>query len=330
MDAEQSQSALDDAFLVEVIRERYHAQALALQQLPSGTGKYIYQVDLATGARWILRVVEDASKDTLVELGRLLMFFEQNNYAAERIIVTSEQEALSSAGNWHFCMTTFLAGTPLDASPAALRLLGASLGQLHALKPLLTSTPPQAGMLPAGELAFAQRQLIAIAPLVPGQYRQQYEYLETALSSIVHGTDLPTTLIHNDCHPWNALLTAPDKVTLFDWEGAGMGPAVLDIGFLLANCDRKAPWEPLARAPFHPDEERLRSVVEGYAQYHQLSTRELDYLPHAIRFRSLVFGACNFAEAIARHEPAEFSRWWWTRYSIADEIAATARRYFEQ
>lgn len=329
MDEKVSQQEIDDAFLSEIVREHYHAQALSFCRLPSDSGKHIYQVVLATGAYWTLRIVDETGRGTLVELAHLLLFFEQHDHPSERLVFTAEQEPLSSAGDWHFCMTTFLAGAALDATPATFSLLGAAVGRLHALKPLLTYTPPQAEMLPDGELAFARQQLDAIVPLVPRQYMKQYEWLDAAFSSIDHGTNLPTTLIHNDCHPGNALLTAPGQVTFLDWEGAGMGPAAIDLGFLLANCDGKAPWEPLSTT-FRPDAARLRAVVEGYAHYHQLNTNELAYLPDAIRFRSLVFGACSFAEAIAQHEPAEFSQWWWARYRAAEEIAEQARRHLER
>ena len=156
-----------------------------------------------------------------------------------------------------------------------------------------------------------------------------YEWLKKALLSIDSGMHLPTTLIHNDCHPANALVTAPGHVILFDWEGAGMGPALLDVGFLLVNCDGKVPWEPLSVGSFHPDEELLRAVIEGYGQHHQLTTDELDYLQDAIRFRSLVFGTCSFASAIAQQKSAEFSQWWWKRYCAAEEIADRARTFFE-
>src|SRR5437660_6867660 len=227
-------------------------------------------------------------------------------------------------------MTTFLVGAPPEYTPASLLILGSVVGQLHALQPLPTYVPPQADMLPSGEIAFAQQQLTAIASLVPHQYVAQYELLEKALSSIDYGVNLPTTLIHNDCHPGNALLTAPGQVTLLDWEGAGMGPAVLDVGFLLLNCDGKAPWDPLSATPFHPDGERLRAVIEGYCRYHQLTIDEFNYLPTAVRFRSLVFGACNFAAAIAKRENADFSQWWWKRYCVAEEIVDMARSCFEQ
>lgn len=329
MNGRTFQSDVEKLFLVECIREWYHAQVVSLHRLPSDSGKHVYQVNLANGACWILRMVEDPSKATLVELAHLLLFFEQQNYPAERIVLTVEQTTIVTVDDWHLFMTTFLVGTPLEYAPTTFSFFGAIVGRLHALKPLLTYVPPQAAMLPSGELAFAQQQLDAIASRVPHLYITQYEVLETALLSIDRGTSLPTTLIHNDCHPANALLTAPGQVTLLDWEEAGMGPAILDVGFLLVNCDGKVPWEPLSTVSFHPDEERLQAVIEGYCQYHQLTIDELDHLLDAIRFRSLIFGACSFASAIAQQERAEFSQWWWQRYCAAEEITDKARTYFE-
>lgn len=321
---------LDRSLLIEFIREWYRVQVISLHQLPSDSGKYIYRVKLASGGYWILRVGDDSSKAAITELARLLMFFEQKGYPAERLVLTTAQTAIVAINDWHLLMTTFLIGAPLECTPASLSLLGSVVGQLHALQPSLTYVPPQAEMLPPGEIAFARQQLTAIASLVPHQYVAQYELLEKALLSIDYGINLPTTLIHNDCHPGNALVTAPGQVTLFDWEGAGMGPAVLDVGFLLLNCDGKAPWDPLPAASFHPDAERIRAVIEGYCQYHQLTFDELEYLPTAVRFRSLVFGACSFATAIAKRENAEFSQWWWQRYCVTEEIVDMARSCFEQ
>lgn len=327
MDDRKFHPPLERPFLIECIRERYRAQVVSLHRLPSYSGKYIYQVSLANGTLWILRVVEDSSKATFVELVHLLLFFEQENYPTERVVFTIEQTAVVTVGDWHLLMTTFLVGTPLEYAPPTFSLLGAIVGRLHALKPSLTYVPPRASMLPANELAFARQQLDAVASRVTHPYITQYDLLEKALLSIDRGMRLPTTLIHNDCHPANALVTAPGHVILLDWEGAGMGPAILDVGFLLVNCDGKAPWEPLSTGSFHPNEELLQAVLEGYCQYHQLTTDELDYLPDAIRFRSLVFGAGSFASAIAQQKSAEFSQWWWKRYCAAGEIADVARTY---
>ncbi|GCE06823.1 phosphotransferase enzyme family protein [Dictyobacter aurantiacus] len=330
MNEKDLQPTLESPFLVECIHRYYHAQTVELHRLPSDSGKYIFRVDLVDGTRQILRVVTDSDKSALFELTRLLQFFEQQDYPAERIILTTEQATTVTVEGWHLLLTTFLVGNPLEYTPSMFRLLGGVVGQLHALKPVLTYDPPRAGMLPSNELAFAQRQLDAVATRVPHLYIPQFDLLETTLSSLDRGTHLPTTLIHNDCHPFNAVMTAPGHVTLLDWEGSGLGPAVLDVAFLLSNCDGKAPWFPLSPEPFHPATELLQAVIEGYRQYHQLTTAELAYLADAIRFRSLVFGVCNFAAAIAQQQNAGFSQWWWTRYRAADEIADQARTRFEQ
>lgn len=329
MNGRTFQSLLEAPFLVECIREWYHAQVVSLHRLPSDSGKSIYQVKLANGTLWILRVVEGPSKTSLVKLAHLLLFFEQQNYPAERIVFTVEQATTVTVDGWHLMMTTFLVGAPLSYTPATFSLLGAIVGRLHALKPSLTYAPPQARMLPSGEFAFAQQQLDAIASRLPRSYIAQYELLEQALVSIDRGTHLPTTLIHTDCHPANALVTAPGHITLLDWEEAGMGPAIQDVGFLLVNCDGKAPWDPLSTGSFPTHKELLQAAIEGYCHYHQLSTDELDYLPDAMRFRSLVYGACSFASAIAHQKSAAFSEWWWKRYCAAELIADQARTYFE-
>jgi|SRR5579872_273725 len=316
-------------FLVELVEQHYDVQVASLHRFHSDEGKHIYRVELANQSYQILRLVEGEERTNLIDLARLLLFFENVNYPAERIIATKQHMLVGSTGEWHFVMTTFLVGVPLQYTPLMFSLLGATLGQLHALTPLLTFTPPPAFMLIAGERAFAEQQLEAIASLVPKRYIAQYDLLQTALSSLDPITDVPATLIHNDCHPGNALLTAPEQVTLLDWEGSGMGPAILDVGFLMSNCDGKAPWEPLVSPPFPVNEANVQAAVEGYRQYHVLTSNELVHLPDAIRFRSLIFGSCSFAASIAHHEHAEFSQWWWRRYCLAEEIADKAMKYFE-
>lgn len=330
MNESQHNPELEISFLAELVKQQYDVQPVTLRRLPSDSGKHIYYVQLMNGVAWILRIAEEISEPVFVDLARLLLFFEKHNYPAERILLTKEQLAIGTAGNWRLLMTTFLIGTPLEYTSENFLLLGEVVGRLHSLKHSLTYSPPFAPALPTGELAFAQQQLASIASLVPQRFSTEYTLLETALVSFDRGTSLPTTLIHNDCHPANALMTARGQVTLFDWEDAGMGSAVLDIGFLLENCDGKTPWEPLSSLPLQSETTRIHAVIEGYSRYYQLTSDELSYLSNAIRFRSLVFGACCFATSIAKHEDASFSQQWWKRYSLAEEIADKAREYFEQ
>src|SRR5229473_3326586 len=79
----------------------------------------------------------------------------------------------------------------------------------------------------------------------------------------------------------------------------------------------------------NPDMRRIPAIVDGYCQYHLLTPTELDRLPDAIRFRTIVYGACSFASDILKYGGVEKSPWWWALYNAAEEIAGRARKRFE-
>ncbi len=102
---------------------------------------------------------------------------------------------------------------------------------------------------------------------------------------------------------------------------------MIDVGFLLVSCE--IPF--LGMPPFVADVERMSAIIDGYCHYHILTSMELDLLPDAIRFRSLVYGAVSFANAISKHSAEKYdTEWWWLRYQAADDIAARARQCFEK
>lgn len=333
------QSARDDLrLLATLIERRYGAEKAMLQPLPSESGKRIYRVEHAHGPRWVLRVYETGSSSAAQALATTLLFLEDQAYPAERIVRSLDDHVLVTTDyGRQLLMTTFLEGTATDYSPATLRVLGATLGRLHALQltaahPLARSLP-LAEMRPANELPWALEQLTSVAVHVPRRLQSWYDKLTAALRSIDLCEDLPRVLIHNDCHPDNTVHTSCRQVLLLDWEGAGLGPAIIDVGFLLASCDTESPWTP----PLPPDPARVEAVIAGYGQHHRLASAELDRLPDAIRFRALVYGAVSFANAIAsKTQPADnteqafASHWWWQRAQAADEIADWARKQFER
>jgi len=205
-------------------------------------------------------------------------------------------------------------------------LLGATLGRLHALQPIATTPAalPLAEMRPVNEISWALSQITGVKAQVPKYLYARYDTLVAALHNIRPCEELPRVVIHNDCHTANAVRTAAEQVILIDWEGAGLGPAVLDVGFLLSSSDTESRWTPA----LPPDPARVAAVVDGYCQYHMLTPAELEYLPDAIRFRAIVYGACSFAASIARDGKEDEDLWWWRRYNAAEEIAERAIRCF--
>jgi Ser/Thr protein kinase RdoA (MazF antagonist) len=318
--------------LSSCIRQRYNLQNIAIELLNMVPGKYVHRITLATGVSWILRIYQIANDQSVVfspfALARVLTFLEERQYPAVRIVRSTDGEMVVACDGWYYLMTTFIEGVPFDWSPTAFYNLGAALGKLHALRLHEARDMPRAGMLPGRELAYAQKQLERVEPLVPARLQSRYEELLQAIAQFDRLEDLPLACIHNDCHPANSICTADGQMQLIDWEGAGVGPAVIDVGFLLASSDNALPWTPLAPSDIYPlHEERIAAIVEGYCCYHALTPIELERLPDAIRFRCLVYGACHFASAIAGHQQ-EDPQWWWLRYTAAKEITMLAKVYF--
>ncbi len=208
---------------------------------------------------WVVRAFpppnDDSPPVSVTGLAATLLWLEQQGYPAERVVKATDQASVTQHGDWQVLLTTFLQGVRQHWSPAAgvfqaggeladtapveygvevYAALGTALGRLHTLRP--PATQPPAGMLPSRELKWVAGLLAGMAGSVPAHLQAQYDHLVTAVQTTKRGEDLPFTLIHNDPNPDNVVVTPAGEVLLIDWESAGMGPAVLDVGVGLSNC----------------------------------------------------------------------------------------------
>lgn len=309
----------EETFLVTSLKRFYNAHLVTWQCLHSDNGNRIYRLDLANNQNWVLRLFS-AEDESALHLADVLLFLGQQGYPAEQFVRAVNSDVLVRYKDTLLLMTHFVEGSPVDYSPSTLHLLGKALGKLHSLSLEDTSELPKAEMVPPPELA-------KVADSVPEALQKHYEILIKAINSVNRCENAPMTIIHNDCHLGNAIRTSLEQVRLIDWHGAGLGPAVIDVGFLLVSCE--IPF--LGIPSFSADIERIPTIIDGYCHYHTLTPIELDLLPDAIRFRSLVYGAVSFADAISKHSAEKYdTEWWWLRYQAADGIAARARRCFEK
>jgi len=119
---------------------------------------------------------------------------------------------------------------PVNELPDAVGRLGAAIATLHAAGP----TDRAAGLRRFTRLALPRvlhsAELVGRArPDVAVRARQ----LAIRLADTMPAAEGPV-LLHGDCHPKNALITA-DRIGLIDLDQAGTGAAANDIGSLLAR-----------------------------------------------------------------------------------------------
>lgn len=330
---------MDDA---RALATAYAAPDAVLSPLSSTPSKRLYRINRPGRTPWLLLVAPPGSVADPRADARMLDFLARHGYPAPRVVRTTAGDTVCAGEQGQVLVTTFVEGAALPADREAYTRLGQAVGRLHVL-PASAAQPPlrPAGMLPRNELAFARRQLATVRDRVPAALAARFEALAAACRADAWADGLPAVLLHNDCHPANAIQTPDGQVVLIDWEGAGLGPAIIDLGFLLVSCAVPLPagWadalrpDSWAAAPQQaawqtpaPDRALLAAVIDGYRRERVPSAAELALLPEALRFRSLVAAACALARQIDRGLAVDPEPWWSARLAAVDALAAEARQ----
>jgi Ser/Thr protein kinase RdoA (MazF antagonist) len=255
----------------------------------------------------------------------LLRALERLAYPAPRLFRTLDGDPVASQAGWHALFLSYVDGLAADYSLPGLQLLGATLGALHALP-----ASPQLGRAwwhPAHAVPTALRWLDQAAGTVPTRWRMLYQTARRVLHKAAGTSVLPAALIHADVWPENAVRSSVDQVTLIDWECAGWGPAVLDVGDLLLSAHYDT-------ATLTPNAARIAAVLAGYSQQRRLTAAEVEALPTAVAFSAAFHTALHFVRRIEERWDAADT----TRRLARDEarliagrdIAAAARAWIEQ
>jgi Ser/Thr protein kinase RdoA (MazF antagonist) len=295
------------------LEEQYGVCVADVEALDVG----VFRVDLVGSPSWVTRVFPaDRRLDDVEGDAAILRGLERHGFPAERC---AHSEPVSSFDGHGVLVTEFVErAAPLrPGRPAAI--LGALLGRLH--------SNPGAGMRPGGawhhlslvggpreELAAAAALLDDALPRVGARELSLFARLADELAAVDDCQDLPHAFVHPDFVPANAIPTPDERLVIVDWTGAGRGPRLWSLGFLL--------WAAGARS--------LRLVdiaVSRYRKHVTLEPDELARLSGAIRSRPLTLecwafsaGRRELADAVERVSEAAV---------LADRIAARARQAFE-
>jgi Ser/Thr protein kinase RdoA (MazF antagonist) len=121
--------------------------------------------------------------------------------------------------------------------------------------------------------------LAEAAPVIPDAERAAFGALRTEVAALDAAEGLPEALLHPDFVLANVVAT-PGGMILVDWAGAGRGPRLWPLAFLLY-------------AEAVKDPRRAGAVLLGYREHVRLEAEELDRLGAVAQARPLILGASS-------------------------------------
>ena len=298
--------------LASQLQERYGIEVRAVVALDAG----VFRVDRHDGPSWVARVFPAARALADVEAeADLLGALEQGGFPAERL---AHDEPVSSCGAETVLVTEFIEpAAPLKPGRSAA-LLGAMLGALHSRPGTRFRSGGAWHHLsftggPREEIAAAGELLDDAVGRVPARQLAMFDRLREAVERADDCADLPHALVHPDFVPANAIPTPDRRLLVVDWTGAGRGPRLWSLGFLL--------WAAGARHP------RLVEVaVSRYRKRISLEPEELARLEGAIGGRPLMIDCWSFCHG--RLSLAETVEQMDANSDLAKKIAVQARQAF--
>jgi Ser/Thr protein kinase RdoA (MazF antagonist) len=284
------------------LEERYGIRIRTTSELDVG----VFRVNRHDGPSWVARIFPATRPLTAAEGdARILQALERQGFPAERCATA---DPVSSHEGQGVLVTELVQGARADGRGRTFGALGALLGALHA-----RTRDAQATMRPGGawhhlaaeggpreEIGAALSLLDAVRERVPRADLALHASVREELQRADGCDDLPQGLIHPDFVPVNAIRTPEDRSAMVDWTGAGRGPRLWSLAFLL--------WSAGAR-----DLRLVDVAVSHYRRHLQPEPQELARLASAMRTRPLVLDCWAFC--VGRRGLVE----------VAEEIPASAR-----
>jgi phosphotransferase family enzyme len=297
----------------------YGIRVTGLSELDVG----VYRVGRADGPDWVARVfpprrpVPAAQGDA-----EILRFVAEHRFRAERPAASEPASTLDGQG---VLVTEYVDGVARPQRREMIRRLGGfwslgvMLGELHTL-PGQDAIARDGGAWhhlaeghPREEIAAALRVLDDASERAADNERRAYAALRAEVADFDSGEGLPHALTHPDFVLDNVVPSAKRGLVVVDWTGAGQGPRMWSLAFLLLAAGGRGL-------------DRVGRTITGYLTQVRPEPEELDRLGGMIRVRPALFGVWAVGQgrksiAEARRDVAE------TR-ELADAVAARAREAF--
>jgi Ser/Thr protein kinase RdoA (MazF antagonist) len=256
-----------------LIEECWPLTDVSLESVLQRSGERIVSVIASREGRWVAKVSDQWHSDQVSERHtRIFDFLRQAGFGhAPAILPTRTGRNFAKIGDHPVILLEFVPGQEPARTRENCRRLGQIVAALHAIE------------------GYPHSYLFSVADVIPElldiaetlSFGQEYAQLVKGLPDF---GDLPRALIHGEVLG-NYLQDPAGRMVIVDWDEAGVGTRVLDLGDPLIQVflSEDLEW----------DQESARGFYEGYLSRIELQNREIGHIFDAGLFcalRYIIYG----------------------------------------
>lgn len=271
---------------------------------------------------WMLRLLRlPAAFDAFSQTAYLLQSLEHQRYLAPQLRLTHDHQQVGFHNGWSSLLLSYIDGVVLDVQSTDFTPLASALAQLHTLSIPNDANFPRSRCDPVLLQSQTARQLLGTKERIAPSFHVLITTLYDSLTRLTP-QERPLCLTHGDCWYKNAIKTPTNRVVLIDWDCAGIGLPILDLGYLLltAHYDLNQPFQIAINA------NKIQAIMDGYQHVRRLTQLEAAQLDSAVLF-ALAFHVAEYVtEQPVIASDDVFLRKVQVRFAASAEITQLARQ----
>lgn len=250
-------------------------EALSFSPTTTGISNSNYKVSLASGVDVLLKISNDKTIPQLENEQEILVLLNQYKFKFGLAPLETLKGKVIYEHNGHFgVIFPFVKGLPPQINSNSCFQIGEALASLHGLK---LEKEDLAKIRPhdlVGYGGITINEYINEPNSAPGFREAFLNIFPDELHNIPYEL-FPSGIIHGDLYYDNALFNNDKLVTLIDFEQAGRGRFILDIGIAISGSCLRADGSTV-------DLKLIESFILGYTSVRQMNEAEKEYLNAAI------------------------------------------------
>ncbi len=257
----------------DILKHYQVDQAVEFSATTQGISNSNFKVKLKSGSFLLLKISNDKTIKQLENEQQILLTLKKYNFSfAIPPLETIMGKPIYTHGDYYGVVFHFVPGLPPIVSQSSIKQLGMSLGLLHSIdihKDDLQSIR-QHEVVGHNGLSIAE---FCLSNKCPDDFKEVYNNLFPKGLEDLPYDFLPAGIIHGDLYYDNSLFNEGKIITLIDFEQAGVGRFILDVGIAISGSCLDGD---------KVDEGLMKAFLEGYLERRKMTHLESEYLYTAI------------------------------------------------